>query len=110
MPEDSTTRLSFIRFTNVCALTLWLLNMIEPVSADITSFFYMKSVDRCGESRCQQADYFHYYGCTANGCDFHLQPWVFTLVSFIVLSFLFSLVCSLLSCICCRDRPRHRYP
>uniref|UniRef100_A0A914C0V5 Uncharacterized protein n=1 Tax=Acrobeloides nanus TaxID=290746 RepID=A0A914C0V5_9BILA len=74
------------------------------VELTTANFFYQESESRCGQSICKKADYFHYYNCHGNVCDFHLQPWLFAVISFIVLSFLLSLVCSLLRCICCSDR------
>uniref|UniRef100_A0A915EDK2 Uncharacterized protein n=1 Tax=Ditylenchus dipsaci TaxID=166011 RepID=A0A915EDK2_9BILA len=94
-------------------LLLLLVCFIAPIQAmDLSNLFYMKSVDQCSNHKCQIEDYFHYYNCNIETCDFHLQPWIFAIISFIVISFLCSLVCSLLNCICCRERPHHsrRYP
>ncbi|CAD5206784.1 unnamed protein product [Bursaphelenchus okinawaensis] len=68
------------------------------------NLFYLESDERCVRDQCPQADYFHYYNCNETRCDFHLQPWLFAVVAFIVISFLLSLVCTLLNCICCSDR------
>uniref|UniRef100_A0A7E4VQR3 MARVEL domain-containing protein n=1 Tax=Panagrellus redivivus TaxID=6233 RepID=A0A7E4VQR3_PANRE len=79
----------------------FLATIIPGVAAD---FFYTRSTPYCGQNRCQREDYFHYYNCNDGTCDFSLQPWVFTIIAFIVLSFLLSIFCSLLRCICCSNR------
>uniref|UniRef100_A0A915B8G2 Uncharacterized protein n=1 Tax=Parascaris univalens TaxID=6257 RepID=A0A915B8G2_PARUN len=78
--------------------------LIRCVSA---GFFYSESAT-CGTVHCPRANWARFYGCSQEGeCDFLLQPWLFMLVSFVVVSLLCSLLCSLLRCICCgccRDR------
>uniref|UniRef100_A0AC35FXY5 Uncharacterized protein n=1 Tax=Panagrolaimus sp. PS1159 TaxID=55785 RepID=A0AC35FXY5_9BILA len=77
--------------------------ILPSVFAD---FWYMRSSASCGANRCQKEDYFHYYNCNGNYCDFHLQPWLFAIISFIVLSFLLSCFCTLLRFVCCSPNNR----
>ncbi|TKR63442.1 hypothetical protein L596_027274 [Steinernema carpocapsae] len=89
-------------------LTIGILSLVPLAVAG--NIFYSDGVRQCFPHgfqvseralTCEKADWFRYYTCGETGCDYHLQPWVFAVVSFIVISFLCSLVCSLLRCICC---------
>ncbi|CAD5209918.1 unnamed protein product [Bursaphelenchus xylophilus] len=82
---------------------LWFL-LVGYVPGMMASLLYVDSDSKCVRELCPGADYFHYYNCNGSRCDFHLQPWLFAVVALIVISFLLSVVCTLLNCICCTDR------
>jgi len=89
-------------------LTISLFSLLIPLvlANDEGNIFYLKSEPVCGNLMCREADYFHYYNCKKGECDFHLQPWLSGVIAFVVIVFLLSLVCSLISCICCNDKRR----
>ncbi|KAI6178827.1 hypothetical protein M3Y98_00543900 [Aphelenchoides besseyi] len=72
------------------------------------NLFHLKSDPQCVRENCPIEDYFRYYSCNLeqHRCDFHLQPWVFAIVAFVTISFLLTVVCTLLNCICCVERGR----
>ncbi|KAI6182395.1 hypothetical protein M3Y97_00375900 [Aphelenchoides bicaudatus] len=70
------------------------------------SLFYLESDHKCVRELCPAEDYFRYYNCNGTRCDFHLQPWLFAVIALITISFLCSVVCTLLNCICCTERAR----
>ncbi|KAL3069487.1 hypothetical protein niasHS_018212 [Heterodera schachtii] len=74
----------------------------HPLQQD--TLLYKRSERQCSAGNfCREEDFFHYYGCSFGICDFHLQPWLYVLIAFIVLCFLLSVLISLINCVCCRD-------
>uniref|UniRef100_A0A914H752 Thioredoxin domain-containing protein n=1 Tax=Globodera rostochiensis TaxID=31243 RepID=A0A914H752_GLORO len=79
--------------------TLFLLSASAYPQQQQDTLLYKRSERQCSaENFCKEEDFFHYYGCNFGICDFHLQPWLYVLIAFIVLCFLLSVLISLINC------------